>query len=575
MKKASFERPTQRKSLKNNYLPLVVIVGLLLFSNCVLAQFYDSTKVLQYVNAYGYAWKNGKFRGPLILGNDTSKLAKKDSGAIAFKHGKFWGNNGYGWNEFGGSTPTWQQTLSVTDGNKLTTDHTINGNGNYLLFDNLSSFGTTADNISIYANVEGYLYGPFWEVDNELIANGKFLARDSAIFQNYGLLSKKFNYATNINGSLDNLSLVPKKYVDSLIALPNSNSWNKTGNSGTIDGTNFIGTTDNIPFNFRVNNQKSGRIDPVDFNTFFGYLCGKDNTTGELNTAIGYNAFKSNTSGFGNSSIGGQTLQANINGANNTAIGFGSLYSNTSGQSNTALGYKADVGSGGLFNATAIGSYAYVTTDNSIVLGAVDGINDAPSTAKVGIGVNAPSERLHVEGNLRLVNGSQGAGKVLMSDANGVSTWSGSMPVNLITTTTDVGNIGAGEDNLMTYTIPAGKLATNGDYLEFTMSLSFGANANNKQVKVYFGSTTIYASGAQAQNDGSMEIKGTIVRTGATSQRITFSQANNTLLFPDYSSYVTASETMANTIVIKATGEATSDNDIVQKVLTVKYFPAN
>ena len=39
------------------------------------------------------------------------------------------------------------------------------------------------------------------------------------------------------------------------------NSWNITGNSGTIDGTNFIGTTDAISLNFRVNNISSGKID--------------------------------------------------------------------------------------------------------------------------------------------------------------------------------------------------------------------------------------------------------------------------------------------------------------------------
>ena len=50
-----------------------------------------------------------------------------------------------------------------------------------------------------------------------------------------------------------------------------SNDWSILGNAGTVDGTNFIGTTDNIPLNIRVNNQKSGRIDNVLGNAFFGY----------------------------------------------------------------------------------------------------------------------------------------------------------------------------------------------------------------------------------------------------------------------------------------------------------------
>lgn len=63
--------------------------------------------------------------------------------------------------------------------------------------------------------------------------------------------------------------------------------WRLLGNTGTVDGTNFIGTTDNIPFNIRVNNQKAGRIDHLLFNTFFGYQAGNANTTEYHNTGIG------------------------------------------------------------------------------------------------------------------------------------------------------------------------------------------------------------------------------------------------------------------------------------------------
>ena len=52
-----------------------------------------------------------------------------------------------------------------------------------------------------------------------------------------------------------------------------SSGWGLLGNAGTVDGTNFIGTTDNVPLNFRVNNFKAGRID-WDLNianTFYGY----------------------------------------------------------------------------------------------------------------------------------------------------------------------------------------------------------------------------------------------------------------------------------------------------------------
>jgi hypothetical protein len=45
------------------------------------------------------------------------------------------------------------------------------------------------------------------------------------------------------------------------------------------------------------------------------------------------------------------------------------------------------------------------------------------SSGNVGIGTNDPQEKLHVVGSLRLEDGSESAGKVLSSDANGVATW--------------------------------------------------------------------------------------------------------------------------------------------------------
>jgi hypothetical protein len=146
---------------------------------------------------------------------------------------------------------------------------------------------------------------------------------------------------------------------------------------------------------------------------------------------------------------------------------------------------------------------------------------------------------------------------------------------SLVTNTTDVGNVGVGEDDLMTYSVPAGTLGVNGDYIEFTMSFDLAANANTKQVKVKFGATTIYASGAQAQNDGVITITGQIIRTGAATQRITYSVTSNATLFPDYADYVTAGETLSGAVTLKATGEATSNDDIIQKINLVKLLPNN
>ncbi|MEY3738730.1 MAG: hypothetical protein RL544_1508, partial [Bacteroidota bacterium] len=44
-------------------------------------------------------------------------------------------------------------------------------------------------------------------------------------------------------------------------SISSAGGWSTTGNSGTVDGTNFFGTTDAQPLNFRLNNVVSGRFD--------------------------------------------------------------------------------------------------------------------------------------------------------------------------------------------------------------------------------------------------------------------------------------------------------------------------
>jgi hypothetical protein len=52
-------------------------------------------------------------------------------------------------------------------------------------------------------------------------------------------------------------------------------------------------------------------------------------------------------------------------------------------------------------------------------------------TGNVGIGIAAPLTKLHVNGQITVADGSQGAGRVLVSDAAGTASW---QPVSLITT---------------------------------------------------------------------------------------------------------------------------------------------
>lgn len=157
--------------------------------------------------------------------------------------------------------------------------------------------------------------------------------------------------------------------------------WSLTGNEGTIDNTNFIGTTNNVALNFKVNNQKAGKIDPTG-PTFLGYQAGNvnnyfsctgvgynalfSNTTGQLNTAIGHKSLYTNSTGNYNTAVGNRTLEANSTGNHNTAIGNLALMFNQTGTGNTATGVLVlqsntsgshNTGSGyGALNANTTGS---------------------------------------------------------------------------------------------------------------------------------------------------------------------------------------------------------------------------
>ncbi len=131
-----------------------------------------------------------------------------------------------------------------------------------------------------------------------------------------------------------------------------SKSWLTTGNAGTVDGTHFIGTTDNVPLNFRINNQKAGRIDGTLRNVFLGRLTGNANTTGTDNVFMGDSAGNSNTGGRWNTATGSRALSNNIGGTLNTANGFRALYSNSYGFNNTASGSESLYNNtGGTYNS--------------------------------------------------------------------------------------------------------------------------------------------------------------------------------------------------------------------------------
>lgn len=303
----------------------------------------------------------------------------------------------------------------------------------------------------------------------------------------------------------------------------NNSGWNLTGNTGTNPAVNFIGTTDNQDVIFKRNNVFAGKIAISNislgmnsgnastgfYNTYIGEEAGKNTVTGSQNVMIGglagffgdsgtsnvlvgfaagqlnsggQNTFigpftgGGNTTGTNNSFLGVSSGSLTSTGFNNTFIGAFSGENNITGTQNTILGNEADVANSNLTNATAIGSRAQVNTSNSLVLGSVNGANGATSSVNVGIGTTTPLDRLHVAGNIRMVDGNQAAGRVLTSDANGTASWTN--PIGATNGTLDeaydFGGAGLGK----TITADAGAVLINGtDGLVSTGTIGSGAIA--------------------------------------------------------------------------------------------------
>lgn len=145
----------------------------------------------------------------------------------------------------------------------------------------------------------------------------------------------------------------------------------------------------------------------------------------------------------------------------------------------------------------------------------------------------------------------------------------------LETNTTEVGNVGVGEDNLMTYTLPGFSLQKTGDSVRVRAAGVFAANANNKNVKLYFGATVVVTTGALAFNGTEWSIDAIIMRDGAAAQKASGTLITNDALLPVTTNYIAPGETMTGAITIKCTGEGTSNNDIVQEMFIIEYLPAN
>lgn len=159
-------------------------------------------------------------------------------------------------------------------------------------------------------------------------------------------------------------------------------------------------------------------------------------------------------------------------------------------------------------------------------------------------------------------------------------TTSGKPPVTIHQAIGPGGNVGAGEDDLLTYSMAAGLMGNNGDTLEIFAFGRLGAFASTKTVKLYVGAASLIgAFSASATNNGSWYIRATFRRTDATNQR-SFAESRHmdtSAVEQIQKTFITTgSETLANAITVKVTGQdsGSNDNGVICDFFQIKFLAA-
>ncbi|AWK06522.1 hypothetical protein HYN56_20755 [Flavobacterium crocinum] len=200
-----------------------------------------------------------------------------------------------------------------------------------------------------------------------------------------------------------------------------NNGWLLKGNAGTNPANNFLGTTDDQPLFFRINDNYAGHI--AQNNTSLGNSSLNPSATGQFNTAMGSNSLSALSDGTYNTATGFQNFQGLTSGSYNVAMGVENIGALTSGWNNIAIGagnlsietgnqniaIGAGVGQGLLNGSSNIligGSTSYridasgPNKSNEMNIGnALFGkaINSAIGTASIGINTNNPGNTFEVK----------------------------------------------------------------------------------------------------------------------------------------------------------------------------------
>ena len=283
-----------------------------------------------------------------------------------------------------------------------------------------SFFGTnsgrnniTGSNNSFYGAYSGYattsgnensFFGNNSGQANTSGAYNSFFGTYSGIFNSTGSDNSYFGNSTGYNSNGDRNSFFGSQ----------AGNFNTTGSDNSFLGS-FAGRANTTGSNNAFVGASSGSQNATGINNaFFGAHAGFSNIASG-NTFAGMDSGYFNSTGANNSFFGKAAGKGNTVGELNVFVGVNAGQSNVLGRSNTALGAGADVLSGNLAYATAIGAEAVVSTSNTVVLGRPSDAVSIPGNLNVAGTFTATTLSIsasNITGVLGAANGGTGLSTV-------------------------------------------------------------------------------------------------------------------------------------------------------------------
>lgn len=180
------------------------------------------------------------------------------------------------------------------------------------------------------------------------------------------------------------------------------------------------------------------------------------------------------------------------------------------------------------------------------------------------------------------------AAAMLALKADAIAGGGGGSSARIFQASVDAPTTGTIAETLYSFTLPAGKLAVNGDAIRITVGCKFAANANAKSAVIAFGATNIVGTGAAGFNNTIMTFVCDVVRLSPTTQKAVgetsfyaeaavsaLGGANTIAATNGNMSRTTPGETLSGAIVIalRALSPALA-GDITGLFMFVDFYPA-